>query len=441
VSAGLAAGYRLVSTGYAPRPLQAELHLKVRRFNVVVCHRRFGKTVWAINHLLAKALKNPLKRPQYAYLAPTWGQAKRVAWEYLKEYAGKIPGATSNEADLRVDIPRPTKENPDDFVRIMLLGAENPMALKGLYLDGTILDEYGEMNPVAWREVIRPTLSDRTGWAIFLGTPKGRNHFWELYTNAQNDPEWFAAMFKSSQTGIIPQFELESAKKTLSEEEFEQEFECSFQAGLVGAYWSKEIAAAEKEGRITAVPHDPALSVETFWDLGMNDVTSIWFVQKHGMRYQIIRYMEAPDTSIPEWVRKIRELKYNITATYLPHDAQARDLSTGKSREEMFRSLIGNSVRIVPRNDKLDAIQAARVVFSRCWFDRENCSVGIKALMEYQRRWDEKTKQFSPKPLHNSASNGADAFQQFALGVRDDQGEDTRHRPRTADHDYDVFAT
>jgi phage terminase large subunit len=184
-------GVQKISTGYVPRKLQAELHQKLKRFNVLVCHRRFGKTVFAINEKLDRGLRNPLKNPRYAYIAPLYGQAKRVAWDYLKMYTEKIPGATPNEADLRVDIPRPAL---GDTVRFTLLGADNPVSLKGIYLDGVTMDEYAEMNPATWREVIRPTLSDRAGWANFIGTPKGRNSFFDLYEQAKTgeDPEWFA---------------------------------------------------------------------------------------------------------------------------------------------------------------------------------------------------------------------------------------------------------
>jgi phage terminase large subunit len=440
-------GYTKVSTGYTPRLLQAELHKNLKRFNVLVMHRRFGKTVFAINEMIDKALRNPLPRPQYAYLAPTYGQAKRIAWEYLKQYTANIPGADANEADLRVDVPRPQHK---DHLRLQLLGAENPMALKGIYLDGVIPDEYGEMKPSVWSEVIRPTLSDRKGWAIFLGTPKGRNDFYKKYSDAitGEDPEWFGAMFKASETGILDAAELASARKAMSEEEYEQEYECSFNAGLVGAYFAKELSAAEKEGRIGKISHDPMLPVDTYWDLGINDVTSIWYVQSFRRRHRILRYQEFCGIGIPELVAQVRNTntKYSFGRWVFPHDAKVRDFSTGKERLQVFDSLGCRPNEVIPRvGTKMDSINAARMILPACEFDAEGCKVGLDAIAEYQRKWNSKNEVFEEAPLHNWASNGADAFQCFAMGA----GDDSRNsyggtyydgaRPLVADTTYDPF--
>jgi hypothetical protein len=447
----VSAAHQVIETGYRPRPLQAELHRRLRRFNAVVCHRRFGKTVCFVNEKIDRGLRfekfshldhKPFANPQYAYLAPTYGQAKRIAWEYLKQYTEKLPGFSPNEADLRVDIARPGK--PGERIRFILLGAENVGSLKGLYLDGAILDEYAEMNPVVWREAIRPALSDRLGWAIFGGTPKGSNHFKEVYDYAKagTDQEWFAALYRADETGIIPAAELESARRTMSPEEFEQEYLCSFSGGMVGAYFTAQLADAEKQGRLTRVQYDEALPLQLFWDLGANDVTAVWFVQPYGNTFRVIDYDEAPDLSIPEWCRRTQDKGYKIDDDYLPHDAAARDLSTGVARADTFRKARGKKPNVVPRvADKLDSIAAARQILGRCYFDREKCERGLKALGEYRRKWDEKSKAFSPKPLHNWASNGADAFQQLAMVAIEDRGfERTTHLSPQAESSWDVFA-
>jgi hypothetical protein len=178
-----------VAIPYVPRPFQAVLHAGLKRFNLLVCHRRFGKTVFSIMEMIDRGLRNDLRNPQYAYIAPTYGQAKRVAWEYLKYYCSHIPNAKANEAELRIDIMREHVDGSKDKIRFMLLGAENPDSLRGIYLDGCILDEYAQCPPAIWGEVVRPALSDRKGWAIFIGTPKGQNHFHEmllLYTKKKN---------------------------------------------------------------------------------------------------------------------------------------------------------------------------------------------------------------------------------------------------------------
>lgn len=425
----MSAPAKRIATGYSPRPFQVQLHANLKRFSVICAHRRFGKSVFSLNEIIDRAFRNQLKNPQYAYLAPTYGQAKRVAWQYLKDYTQNIPGMQPNEADLRVEIPRPAL---NDRIRIMLLGAENPATLKGIYLDGVVMDEYAEMNPSAWREVIRPTLSDRKGWAIFISTPKGRNSFWELYDGAKNGfqqedgtrkllPEWFSAMYRASDTKIVPDDELESARATMTPEEFAQEYECDFASGLVGAYFSKEISAAEKAGRFTSVPYDPSLPVDTYWDLGINDVMAIWYVQRHGREFRVVDYFEEADLNIPVHVGKVKDRIKAAGCTvgkfYLPHDAKVRDLGTGKSREEVFRKC-GASVKVVPRvEDKMDSIHAARMIFPMCVFDQGRCKRGIDALMAYARKWDSKALVFSNSPLHNWASNASDAFQQFAMAA------------------------
>ncbi len=209
-----------VHTGYVPHPFQKEIHDNLKRFSVLVCHRRFGKTVLCVNALLDAAHRIELRNPRLAYVAPTCRQAKRVAWDYLKHYAGKIPGARFSEAELRCDF--------ENGARISLYGADDPDSLRGLYLDGAVLDEYADFRPEAFAAVIRPALSDRRGFAIFIGTPRGHNHFHKLYQNALRDPAWYAAGFPVSRTNLLPEGEVESARSQMTESQFRQEYDCDF---------------------------------------------------------------------------------------------------------------------------------------------------------------------------------------------------------------------
>ena len=209
-----------VATGYVPRALQAHVHRHLRRFNVLVCHRRFGKTVLAVNELIHRSLACRMPHPRHAYLAPLRKQAKRVAWDYLKRYTAAIPGRAVNEAELRIDLPGGR--------RLFVEGADNPDALRGVYLDGVVLDEFGQMSPVAWREVLRPALADRAGWAIFIGTPKGRNAFHDVFaaaraSAARGEGDWYAQVFRASETGILAAAELEAAARDMDEAEYAQE--------------------------------------------------------------------------------------------------------------------------------------------------------------------------------------------------------------------------
>lgn len=400
-----------VNLGYTPRPFQAFLHNSLKRFNVLVCHRRFGKTVFSIMEMIDKGLRCELHNPQYAYIAPTYGQAKRVAWEYLKDFTKHIPGAKPHEQELRIDIPRPDR---GDKIRFMLLGAENPDSLRGIYLDGVILDEYAQCDPTIWGQVIRPALSDRIGWGIFIGTPKGQNHFYDIYNAAIGLESWFVACYKASKTMIVAKQELIEARATMSEEEYEQEYECSFSAALIGAYYGKYINELEKKGQICSVPYDPAVGVETFWDLGIGDTTAIWFVQKVGKEVHIIDYLEQAGVGLEWYAKELKQKPYVYDEHYIPHDGAARELGTGRTRQETLREF-GIRTTIVPRQGVDDGINAVRLALPHCWFDYERTAKGIAALKNYQRKWDSKNKMFIDKPLHDWSSHAADAFRMFGL--------------------------
>lgn len=428
-----------VTTGYTPRALQLELHRIAARFKVIVCHRRFGKTHYALNEMIDRAFRNTLKNPQYAYIAPTYGQAKRVAWDLLKDYLKNIPGVVINESDLRIDIPRPATQ---DKIRFILLGAENPGSIRGIYLDGVILDEYAECSPEIWTQVVRPALTDRMGWGIFIGTPKGQNHFYDIYNTAKTTEGWGHAIFKASETGIIPKAELEAARATMAENEYEQEFECSFSAALVGAYYGKEMEKAEKDNRIRTVPYDPALPVSTYWDLGVDDTTVIWFAQNIGGReIHWIDYVEESGMGLPFYAKVLQERGYVYDEHVLPHDGAARELGTGTTRQETLQKLTpGVRVRVVPRQDVADGINASRLMLAKSWFDEEKCAKGIAALKNYERAWDSKNKIFQQRPKHNWASHGADAFRTAGTGMdlHRPSKEAIARYPRQSKNDFSV---
>jgi hypothetical protein len=256
---------------YQPRDQFLGFHDRLERFACIVTHRRAGKTVACIHDLQGAAMACERIRPRLAYLSPFLKQSKAVAWDYLRSAMAPLRaiGASVHESELRVDYP--------NGGQVRLYGADNPDGLRGIYLDGVVLDEYADMDPRVWSEIIRPALADRAGWAVFIGTPKGRNAFFELWRRAQSEANWFSLMLKASDTSLIPASELALAKRDLSEEQYAQEFECSFEAAVVGAYFGKLMARAEAERRIAAAPYDPAAPVWTSWDLGVRDATAIWF--------------------------------------------------------------------------------------------------------------------------------------------------------------------
>lgn len=216
-----------VTIPYKPRYPELHAALESRRFSVLVAHRRFGKTVLAVNHLLKQAICCGRERGSFAYVAPFRNQAKAVAWDYLKHYSAPVPGRAVNEGELSVLLPNGAK--------LRIFGADNPDALRGLYFDGVVLDEVAQMKPEVWEEIVRPALSDRMGWALFIGTPKGVNLFSELYykaaeLQAEGDPDWYAASFPVTATSALPPSDVENMRRELSDNAWRQEMLCDFTA-------------------------------------------------------------------------------------------------------------------------------------------------------------------------------------------------------------------
>tara|TARA_R100001594_G_scaffold150589_1_gene212534 strand:+ start:22 stop:1272 length:1251 start_codon:yes stop_codon:yes gene_type:complete len=391
---------------YKPREHQKEVHNSLKRFNVLVCHRRFGKTVLCINELLKKAMQNTLTRPRYYYLCPTYSMAKRTAWDYLKEYTNVLPNVQYHETELRCDLP--------NGARIQLLGCERPDSLRGLYIDGVVLDEVAQMPPRLWTEVIRPALSDREGWMIAIGTPQGHNAFWDLYDYANHQDEWMAKTYKASDTQIISEVELNEAKHLMPPEVYDAEFECSFDSAAIGSIYAKGLEIAEDEGRISKVPYELSVKVDTFWDLGMADKTAIWFVQQKGSAFHLIDYEEDSGEGLEYYAAMLDEKRYRYGTHYFPHDASVRELGTGVSRIETAQSL-GMRTTIVPKLSIEDGINAVRMILSRCWWDHEKTKHGLDALRQYRWATNERG-EIKNKPEHNWTSHSADAFRYFAVG-------------------------
>lgn len=424
-----------VKIPYKPRDLQAEMHQNVKRWNVLVMHRRFGKTVWAVNHLIKHCLTCELPRPRVAFVAPTFAQAKRIAWDYVKYYAGVIPGVTFNETELRVDFP--------NGGRLMLLSAENPDSLRGIYLDLCVFDEFGMQNPRVWGEVVRPALSDRQGGAVFLGTPAGHNHFFDLLEQAkaeeqEGSDQWYHKVVKASQSQLVPEEELDAARAMMTEEQYEQEYECSFTAAIIGAYYGKLLSDADDNGRITRVPYDPALPVHTAWDLGINDSTAIWFAQTfRGGAVNIIDYYENSGVGLDHYAEVLRQKDYHWGDHLAPHDIEVRELGSGKSRLETAFSL-GIRFRVIPKMKIIDGINAARIMLPKCYFDRDKTHEGVEMLRQYRQEFDEKKKVFRDHPRHDFTSHAADAFRYLAIGLENRQNK-VKAPQHVAVNDYNPF--
>lgn len=404
----------VIDTGYAPRKHQMMIHANLKRFNVLVCHRRFGKTVLCINQLIHECLRNQREMPRYHYVAPLFKQAKRAAWDYLKHYTRSIDGVKYYEQELRCDLPGNR--------RIELLGSDNYDSVRGIYSDGVVMDEYAQMPPGMWREVMRPALADRKGMAIFIGTPKGRNAFFDQYNRAlEPDRGWYAGMFKASETNIIDDAELRDASEEMTDDEYAQEWECSFEAAIPGSYFGKAMLKADEDGRIGKVPFDEALPVETWWDLGIGDPTGIWFMQRlGGGELHAIDYYEEKGEGLAHYATVLdnwqRENNAIFSRHIWPHDGAARDLSTGGKREDKFRDL-GFDVEVQARESFEEGIEAARRAIATCHFDEKNCAFGIEALRQYRMEYDDKRKVLAKNALHDWSSHAASAFRIGAMSA------------------------
>jgi phage terminase large subunit len=403
--AGLERTVRIVIQ-YKPRDAFRPFHASPARFSCLVCHRRAGKTVACVNRLIRSALKCKHQDPRVAYVAPYYVQAKDIAWTYAKRFSAPIPGVQFNESELRVDYP--------NGGRLRLYGADNPDRLRGGYLDDVVLDEYADMMPSLWGEIIRPMLADRKGSAAFIGTPKGRNEFFSVWERAKGDPSWFAMMLRASESGLLAPEEIAAARAEMTPEQFEQEFECSFTAAILGAYYGREMAEAERTGRIASVGYDPSLPVHTAWDLGMGDSTSIWLFQVAANELRVIDFIESHGQPLAYYVGELQARGYRYGDDWVPHDAKVRSLETGRTRVETLVGL-GRSVRVVPDHRLDDGINGARVSFPRMWFDADKCRFGLEALRQYRTEYDEKTKAYKNVPKHDWTSHAADAFRYMAM--------------------------
>ena len=410
-----------VELDYKPRDVFLDFHERSQRWAVIVAHRRCGKTVSCINELLYKALIEGKENGRYAYVAPYYSQAKNIAWDYLLRFSKPVM-AKANQSELWVELI--------NGARIRLFGADNADSLRGLYLDGIVLDEYADMRPRIWGEIIRPLLADRNGlnghhtWAVFIGTPKGHNAFFDLYSNATKDPNWYVKVLRASQTGLLPKGELEDAAKSMTQDQYLQEFECDFESAILGAYFGKEMRQLTDQDRITQIEYDPLFPVHTAWDLGYSDDTAIWWFQVVHGEIRCLDYHSSNGQPVAFYAGIIQaredERGYTYGTHWLPHDARARTLSSNRSVIEQLGDKIPlKTIKITPNLKLQDGIQAARLALTRTWFDHKTVD-GIECLRQYQREYDEDKKVFRDKPRHDWTSHGADAFRYLAIVWKDE---------------------
>jgi phage terminase large subunit len=402
---------------YRPRAIFNNFHARYQRWAIEVVHRRGGKTVASLEDTISRIIQfqpPPNGGPgRFAYVAPFYKQAKEVAWDYAKRFS-KGADKKVSEGDLSIVF--------FNDVKLTLYGADNPDSLRGLYFDGAVLDEFGDMRPSTWSEVILPTLIDREGWATFIGTPNGPNHFRDLYLAALLDPErWFVERHPVSETLLIPEEELAEMRKLMLPEEYEQEMECSFEASTRGAFYVAEMSDAEKEGRIHQLTPNPDQPMHFIFDLGFTDDTAIIGYQEATDGYPIIHAESDHYRPISHYIARLDHIcqlhGVKRGKVWLPQDARAKSLQTGRSIVEQFVSG-GIRPEIVPAHNIVDGIAAARLLFPQIHFNEPYTRSLALALKSYRRSYDEDKKVFSNKPVHDGSSHYADVFRYFSMIVR-----------------------
>jgi len=403
-------------------PPMAALDAGIKRI-IAVWHRRAGKEKTFIN-VVAKKMQERVGL--YFYIFPTYAQAKKSIWDGKDRegfpFTGHFPDILvekRNSTELKI-----TYKNGSIF---QLVGSDNIDSLMSTNPIGCVFAEYSLQDPAAW-EFIRPILLENGGWSIFDFTPRGKNHGFTLYNMALNNPDWFVSRLTVADTKrpdglpIITEEMIESERREgVSEEMINQEYYVSFEGVQEGSYYGKQLALAREEGRVSRIPYDPAIGVETWWDIGVGDSTAIWFTQTIRREIRVIDYLEASGEALSYYAKELQTKPYVYSAHHGPHDLAVKEWASGgadgrpRSRIEVAKSL-GIDFQLVPNLSIDDGINAARAIMSQCWFDETKCARGLLALSSYHKDYDTKLKMFRSYPAHDWSSHGSDSFRYFAVG-------------------------
>lgn len=395
----------MATLDYKPREHFLPFHNRKQRWATLNTHRRAGKTVALVNDVIVGSLQCQLRKPQHAYVGPTFTQSKRIAWQYLKDYAEPYFSKPPSESELKVTLHGDRT--------IYCLGADNPDSLRGMYLDGGVGDEYALFRPSTFSTIIRPALSDRNGWWVFASTPRGKNLFHKEVLRAEKHPdEYYSLTLKASESGIIPAAELAALKRDMDAEEYAQEYECSFDAALKGAIYAQEISDLFAEERIRPDLFDPNLITHVVFDLGFTDATvAIYWQEGKDGTIRVVNVEATNGQDIFTHISRLEDIKGSLELgeVWLPHDARAKNLQTGRSLVEQF---LENNIRpqIVPNHKVRDRISATRRLLPRIVLEESKTDDLLEALKGYRRKWDENLLMFLDTPLHDWCSDYADAF-------------------------------
>jgi len=383
---------------------------------VCVWHRRAGKDKTLLNLCIKKMLE---RVGTYYYFFPTYEQGRKILWEGIDKDGFKFLDHIPKEL-IKRETSQPMCIELVNGSTLWIIGTDKIDSIVGTNPVGTIWSEYSLQDPKAWG-FIRPILEENGGWAVFNFTSRGKNHGYDLLEYAKENKDWFWQVLPATETGVFTKEQLESERKAYISEDgddlrFQQEYMCSFEGAVQGSYYGVQMAQAEKEGRIKSVPYDPAVPVDTWWDLGIGDAMAITFTQMVGSEIHIIDYLESEGEGIPYYIAELQSRKYVYGEHYFPHDGEARELTTGVSRKETAEKLGLRPINIVANIGVDDGIQALRLLLARCWFDKEKTKLLQDALKNYHKEYDERRKIYKNKPEHDWSSHGSDSARYLAVG-------------------------
>lgn len=422
-----------VPHNYRPRPYQLPFWRAVEsgyKRIIKVWHRRAGKDNSAMNFTATQVFEKP---GIYYHMAPTTTQARKIIWDarmpladgtlglapaYEYIFPKELYAKKANETEMKLQF-----KNGSIWQAV---GSDNYNALVGGNVRGCVFSEYALADPNAWL-YIQPMLEENDGWAIFCYTPRGTNHGYKLWEMAGKNPDtWFRQMLTNDDTGVFSKEQIARIWEEIrvsngvdgANSIVNQEYFCDFFAAILGSYYGEWMTAAEKEGRICDLPYERRLPVYAAWDLGVGDSMVLWFYQLVNNWIHVIDYIEMNGVGYDTIAREIRGRGYNMAKHWLPHDVRQREQSSGLSREAILRSMDIGKIEVVPQSSVESGIAEARMILPICKFDRTKCERGISALKGYQKKWDDRLKIYSDRPLHDWASHGADGFRYLAQGHR-----------------------
>lgn len=379
--------------------------------------RRAGKDITSLNYVIRKMWEEP---GVYYYIFPTYSQAKKVIWDSITNNGHKMLDYFPHELVLQknaqeMKIRMRTKNGQESLFQ--LIGSDNYDALMGTNPRGCVFSEYALQDPLAY-QYLRPILTANEGWALFISTPRGKNHLWQLAQLAMQSPDWFYIKLSVEETEHIPLEEIQKERREglMSEDMIQQEYYTSFEMGVEGSYYSRYIDQAKREQRIGIVPWENGFKVHTAWDIGVRDFTTIIFFQTIGQTIRIIDCYENSKHGIEHYAEVLENKPYLYGTHIAPHDIRVKEWGSGITRIEKARQL-GIKFTLSDEVFISDGIEAVRSVFSKLWIDEKNCEPLIKALENYRQEYDNKKKIYRPRPLHDWSSHFADSMRYLAVSL------------------------